>query len=469
MKKKYRSISTSITVVCLLFLILLGLMLAFVTYILYTNNFFNRYQEQMTSILNYVETSIDDDDMSKCAETFVESEQYKKTQEFFDNFVDHYDDLHFLYILKPMDPDDQVHVKSICSANSTYEKENEPENVIHLGDGEPEWYSEEEAEKLRNILNGDADVFFKGETEWGVDYTLARPLVNSKGEHYALLCVDVSLDNINTTIYTSIYVYIGILLFLSATFFMLLLAWMHYKVAKPIIQLEKSVVDFAATSHNQANPEDLKYIPPKIDGNNEITSLRDSVEKMSLDMKKYVSDKIKAEQKVHGLHQNISKMDTIAYHDALTGLRNKASYDRTVVSLDSQIKKHNATFALVMIDLNNLKETNDRYGHEKGDEYIKGTCAIIKGVYRDSQVYRVGGDEFVVILKGKDYQNRDNLLRAFRLRIKDAENNPEPWEKYSAAAGMAVYSQQYDTDTASVFHRADSAMYKEKALQKKQQ
>ena len=280
--------------------------------------------------------------------------------------------------------------------------------------------------------------------------------------------VDVSIDNINMTIYTSIYVYIGILLFLSATFFMLLLAWMHYKVAKPIIQLEKSVVDFAATSHNQANPEDLKYIPPKIVGNNEITSLRDSVEKMSLDMKRYVSDKIKAEQKVHGLHQNISKMDTMAYHDALTGLGNKASYDRTVVSLDSQIKKHNAKFALIMIDLNDLKEINDRYGHEKGDEYIKGTCAIIRSVYRDSQAYRVGGDEFVVILKGKDYQKRDDLLSVFRLRIKEAGNNHEPWEKYSAAAGMAIYSQKHDTDTASVFHRADRAMYKEKALQKKQ-
>lgn len=58
----------------------------------------------MESILNYVEESIDHDDMSRCAKTFEETDTYRRTHEFFDHFVDYYTELHYLYILKPMPP-----------------------------------------------------------------------------------------------------------------------------------------------------------------------------------------------------------------------------------------------------------------------------------------------------------------------------------------------------------------------------
>ena len=74
--------------------------LSFITYRIYTNSFYARYNKQMESILTYAQSHIDDDDMSECARTYIESEKYRETQAFFDNFVDNYTDLHYLYIVK---------------------------------------------------------------------------------------------------------------------------------------------------------------------------------------------------------------------------------------------------------------------------------------------------------------------------------------------------------------------------------
>jgi GGDEF domain-containing protein len=54
-----------------------------------------------------------------------------------------------------------------------------------------------------------------------------------------------------------------------------------------------------------------------------------------------------------------------------------------------------------MFDLNDLKHINDRYGHERGDEYIVNCCRLICQVFKHSPVFRIGGDEFVALLRGE--------------------------------------------------------------------
>ena len=117
-----------------------------------------------------------------------------------------------------------------------------------------------------------------------------------------------------------------------------------------------------------------------------------------------------------------------------------------------------------MIDLNNLKYINDTFGHEAGDIYIKGSCEIVTRTFTHSPLYRVGGDEFVVVLMGEDYRNRDELVSRVREDfIKSYQNKrvPPP-ERYSASVGIAVYAEGDTVDT--VFKRADQAMYAEKML-----
>ena len=162
-----RPLRRSISIVSVLFFAALSLILSFATYRIYTSTMLRRYQKQMTSIVDYVEQHIDHEDMSACAQTYVESEKYKEFQAFFDEFIDYYEDVHYLYIIKVIDPDVPINIRDICSANSTYEKENDPDMVLHLGDGGEWWYDAETARAFQSIQEGNEDVFYTNPSSVG--------------------------------------------------------------------------------------------------------------------------------------------------------------------------------------------------------------------------------------------------------------------------------------------------------------
>ena len=112
-----RPLGISITFVFAVFMIILTIILSLSAYLVMTASMYDRYNHQMESILSYIQSYIDDDDMSECAKTFTESEKYQETREVFDRFIDNYADIHYLYILKPVD--DAAKIRSVLSANST--------------------------------------------------------------------------------------------------------------------------------------------------------------------------------------------------------------------------------------------------------------------------------------------------------------------------------------------------------------
>ena len=111
-----------------------------------------------------------------------------------------------------------------------------------------------------------------------------------------------------------------------------------------------------------------------------------------------------------------------------------------------------------MVDMNGLKLLNDTYGHEKGNVAIKKTCSLICDVFSHSPVYRFGGDEFVVIIKDRDYDSIEEKIRQFKSLSK--ETTGEPWERVNAAIGYALYD--HDDTVDDVFRRADHSMYEYK-------
>ena len=143
--------------------------------------------------------------------------------------------------------------------------------------------------------------------------------------------------------------------------------------------------------------------------------------------------------------------------DRLTNTRNKRAFD---VAAD----RLNQPYGLVMIDMNNLKEINDTHGHEKGDIYLKNLCQMIWRSFRHSTVYRVGGDEFIVVLEGDDCAAREALIRAIKETFRQTQNDESlpPWERVSAAVGCAVYDPRRDHGAGDVLKRADAEMYRNK-------
>ena len=228
------------------------------------------------------------------------------------------------------------------------------------------------------------------------------------------------------------------------------------------------MVEYAESSHGRLDPDELVYNAPDIHTENEVEALKDAVEKLSVDMREYVKNYISAESRANDLEEHVSEISTIAYHDALTNVYNKAEYNIVVDRLNEEIKQGTACFAIVMIDLNGLKKINDSFGHDFGDRYIIGGCGIVNSVYVNSPVYRIGGDEFVVILEGEDYEDRYHLIGEVRKKFKEAflDESVDRWKRYSGAVGMADYQPGEDLDVETVFRHADKKMYDAKLTMK---
>ena len=164
------------------------------------------------------------------------------------------------------------------------------------------------------------------------------------------------------------------------------------------------------------------------------------------------------EKMVHHLKHHIDDLNSLAYHDSLTGVKNKTAYDDAASKLD--MIQGEKEYGIVVFDANNLKKINDTYGHERGNIYLQNACRLTCRIFKGSPVFRVGGDEFVVILQGDDYDNCYKLLRDFDVEAErhnlETENE---WEKINIAKGMVKYDPETDSNVESVFKRADARMY----------
>lgn len=114
-------------------------------------------------------------------------------------------------------------------------------------------------------------------------------------------------------------------------------------------------------------------------------------------------------------------------------------------------------FAVVVCDINGLKQINDTLGHKAGDELICQASEIICNLFKRSPVFRIGGDEFVVILAGLDYDEREFLIKALNVTAEENKNTGG----VVIAAGMTEYTEA-DHSFLRVFERADSLMYARK-------
>ncbi len=151
--------------------------------------------------------------------------------------------------------------------------------------------------------------------------------------------------------------------------------------------------------------------------------------------------------------------------DTLTGLQNKTAFSEAGERYDKAIRSKEANFAVVIFDLNNLKRINDTNGHAKGDMALKITADYIQIVFTDCEAFRIGGDEFAVIVNDSSkisiLGDMVNEFTALLSGIQDSEN----WRHVSAAVGYAKYLN--DPDFQSVFNRADQLMYENKSITKK--
>ena len=156
--------------------------------------------------------------------------------------------------------------------------------------------------------------------------------------------------------------------------------------------------------------------------------------------------------------KNLKSAEMMARSDALTGVKNRTAFSEAIETINQDTEAGSVDhYGVVMCDINDLKKINDTTGHAFGNEAIQSASRLICDVYKHSPVFRIGGDEFVIILKGADYENRDQLLKAL---MHEAEVNQQLRTGPVMAAGMAVYEK--GDRFSEVLERADSLMYENK-------
>lgn len=148
----------------------------------------------------------------------------------------------------------------------------------------------------------------------------------------------------------------------------------------------------------------------------------------------------------------------MANTDSLTGVRNKHAYSENEIAINQKIQAGELEkLAVVVGDINGLKYVNDTQGHTAGDQLIKDACALICEYFTHGAVFRVGGDEFVIVLQGKGYDTISEVISELNRKVE--ENIKD--NAVVISIGYSVLNQE-DQQLRDVFERADQMMYERK-------
>lgn len=152
----------------------------------------------------------------------------------------------------------------------------------------------------------------------------------------------------------------------------------------------------------------------------------------------------------------------IAYKDTLTHVSNRTSWNERIKKIEED-HLNLENYGVVLFDLNNLKDVNDHMGHACGDKFISSACKIICDVFDNCEVFRIGGDEFVALMKNFTHSDCDRKILEFNTACgKWNWENSDALFDMSVASGGALFDPQVDTTFEETISRADAFMYQEK-------
>ena len=379
-------------------------------------------------------------------------DRYDSTRSFLIRYLRNMEDIEYLYIMKLGEEGSNTDIYLI----------DDDENPLYATGSTEEDYLE---------IDGTTGIVQPAisNSEWGWLCSAYAPVYDSKGNLVCHIGCDVSMDEVKASRRRALlYDLLGSAAF---TLFVMILAIYYTKrtVIKPLNEITANMGRFSPS--RDADYEQSGVIDLKLRNNDEISDIYHAIQSMQKRIVDYIKDIVEiekekeiAENDAKLKEKELGKVSKDAYRDALTHVGSKIAYTKKIADMNETVKEPGTEFAIVMVDVNFLKMINDKYGHASGDSYLTGCCSVICNIYKHSPVFRVGGDEFVAILTGEDYQNRHERIKQMKASFEQSYNREDvdPWLRYSAAFGMAEYSPD-DGNVESVYERADKEMYKEKS------
>ncbi|EQB39822.1 hypothetical protein M947_04395 [Sulfurimonas hongkongensis] len=160
--------------------------------------------------------------------------------------------------------------------------------------------------------------------------------------------------------------------------------------------------------------------------------------------------------------QNV-ELQEMAYIDPLTGAINRRKFDELSEAELERSNRYKSELSFLMLDIDHFKSINDTYGHDIGDEVLKHFSSVCLKMARSLDIVaRVGGEEFVVMLRETDTMGAFIFAERFRQKISNSELNIDGKTiKYTLSIGITS-KQAGDKDVKSILQRADKALYEAK-------
>ena len=340
------------------------------------------------------------------------------------------------------------------------------ENVTYpVGTSDPLY--EEDYPMIDNPKLGFVASIYESALDGQTLVTAGAPIVDENDKVVAYALVDFTMEVVRNKQASNIVRLFIYLISTVALLCVLGIVVIHFILIKPVKSLQN-----AAASYDVNKPQETheKFKQLKINTHDEFAVLAENMKKMESDINNKIGELTKTNEELIASQRVASQMTEMANKDALTGVRNKNAFNRAAESVDSKIKKGEMfNFGVVMVDLNYLKNINDEYGHTAGDAALIKLTSLICATFVHSPVYRVGGDEFVALLRNNDYKYAEKLIYDFKIKIQELIEDKElkPYERISAAIGYSVFDPETDKCINDVFKRADQNMYECKHAMKK--
>lgn len=149
----------------------------------------------------------------------------------------------------------------------------------------------------------------------------------------------------------------------------------------------------------------------------------------------------------------LQELEFLSFHDSLTGLCNRRMFQKSIAARGKDI------FALMLMDLDHFKTINDRFGHDTGDRVLRGIADQLKRHCADhGEIFRLGGEEFAVILADASQSELERSAELFRKRVESLNGDDETRVTISIGTGL----RRRGESTSELMRRVDRALYRAK-------
>lgn len=260
-----------------------------------------------------------------------------------------------------------------------------------------------------------------------VDY---REFTNSLWQYEMIMKLDIDISKKAKTIkkFENIIMIflIFILLFLISIFY-----WLNKNFTLPIKEIEKAMCASKLVNKINTNNE------------NEIAHIANVYNLL-----------------LTNLHNKIKKNRELIRIDFLTKIKNRKAYHEKILELLSLYERYKTPFSIMLFDIDNFKEINDTYGHSVGDDVLKDLTKLVQSQIRESDIlYRVGGEEFVVILPQTSLKSAIKVAEKIKKYI---QNNLKIIENRTITVSIGVCEVELNDNEDSIYKKVDQLLYKAK-------